>query len=109
MNDYYDVALKEYRLKRLNKTVEKSSSKWIFVKGSIADKDLINKLFAIYKPSIVINLAAQSGVRYSISNPDAYIESNIIGFYNILEVCRHSYDGRDRAFNIYFFLVCLWI
>lgn len=93
MNDYYDVALKEYRLKRLNKTAEKSSSKWIFVKGSIADKDLINELFAIYKPSIVVNLAAQAGVRYSISNPDAYIESNIIGFYNILEACRHSYDG----------------
>lgn len=93
MNDYYDVALKEYRLKRLNKTAEKSSSEWTFVKGSIADKDLINKLFAIYKPSIVVNLAAQAGVRYSISNPDAYIESNIIGFYNILEACRHSYDG----------------
>lgn len=92
MNDYYDVVLKEYRLKRLNKTAEKSSSEWIFVKGSIADKDLINKLFAIYKPSIVVNLAAQAGVRYSISNPDAYIESNIIGFYNILEACRHSYD-----------------
>lgn len=93
MNDYYDVALKEHRLRRLNKVAEKSSSKWIFVKGSIADKDLINKLFAIYKPSIVVNLAAQAGVRYSISNPDAYIESNIIGFYNILEACRHSYDG----------------
>ena len=93
MNDYYDVALKEHRLRRLNKTAEKSSSEWIFVKGSIADKDLINKLFAIYKPSIVVNLAAQAGVRYSISNPDAYIESNIIGFYNILEACRHSYDG----------------
>lgn len=93
MNDYYDVALKEYRLKRLNKTAEKSSSEWVFVKGSIANKDLINKLFAIYKPSIVVNLAAQAGVRYSISNPDAYIESNIIGFYNILEACRHSYDG----------------
>lgn len=93
MNDYYDVTLKEHRLKRLNKAAEKSSSKWIFVKGSIADKDLVNKLFETYKPSIVVNLAAQAGVRYSIINPDAYIESNIIGFYNILEACRHSYDG----------------
>lgn len=93
ISNYYDNSLKEYRLKRLNKAAEKSNSKWIFVKGSIVDKDLINKLFAIYKPSIVVNLAAQAGVRYSISNPDAYIESNIIGFYNILEACRHSYDG----------------
>lgn len=92
MNNYYDVTLKESRLKRIDKAAEKSDSKWIFVKGSIADKDLINKLFVTYKPSIVVNLAAQAGVRYSISNPDAYIESNIIGFYNILEACRHSYD-----------------
>lgn len=95
MNDYYDVALKEYRLKRLNKAAGKSSSKWIFIKGSIADKELINKLFVTYKPSIVVNLAAQAGVRYSIINPDAYIEANILGFYNILEACRHSYDGGE--------------
>ncbi|MSS86928.1 NAD-dependent epimerase/dehydratase family protein [Eisenbergiella tayi] len=88
MNDYYDVRLKDARLAELS---ERPS--FIFVKGSIADKELITEIFEKYKPQIVVNLAAQAGVRYSITNPDAYIESNLIGFYNILEVCRHSYDG----------------
>ena len=94
MNDYYDVSIKEYRLAQINTVVQQyTSSSWTFVKGSIADKTLINDLFATYKPSIVVNLAAQAGVRYSISNPDVYVESNLIGFYNILEACRHSYDN----------------
>ena len=88
MNDYYDVRLKEERLEELF-----LYPSFIFVKGSIADKVVINKIFGTYKPQIVINLAAQAGVRYSITNPDAYIESNLIGFYNILESCRHSYKG----------------
>lgn len=87
MNDYYDVRLKEARLSELSVHLS-----FIFIKGSIADKELVNKIFDQYKPQIVVNLAAQAGVRYSIINPDAYIESNLIGFYNILEVCRHSYD-----------------
>ena len=85
MNDYYDVRLKEYRLNELEKY-----SNYTFIKGNLADKELINKIFEEYKPSIVVNLAAQAGVRYSIDHPDAYIESNIIGFYNILEACRHN-------------------
>lgn len=94
MNDYYDVLIKEYRLKQLETlALEKKDSQWIFVKGNIADKALIDELFAVYKPSIVVNLAAQAGVRYSITNPEVYIESNLIGFYNILEACRHSYDN----------------
>ena len=94
MNDYYDVSLKEYRLKQIETEAQKHhESSWTFVRGSIADKDLINYVFRTYKPSIVVNLAAQAGVRYSIINPDAYIASNIIGFHNILEACRHSYDG----------------
>lgn len=93
MNDYYDVSLKEYRLRELEKVAAKSSSQWTFIKGNIADKSLITDIFAKYKPSIVVNLAAQAGVRYSITNPDVYIESNLLGFYNILEACRHSYDG----------------
>ena len=93
MNDYYDVSIKEYRLQQLDKcAAEHTDSKWVFIKGNLADKALIDKIFADYKPSIVVNLAAQAGVRYSITNPDAYIESNLIGFYNILEACRHSYD-----------------
>ena len=84
MNDYYDIKLKEYRLKELE-----NFENFIFIKGNLADKELINKLFFEYKPNYVINLAAQAGVRYSIENPDAYIESNIIGFYNILEACRN--------------------
>ena len=88
MNDYYDVRLKEYRLEELKK-----NENFIFIKGSIADKSLIDQIFNDYQPEVVVNLAAQAGVRYSITNPDAYIESNMIGFYNILEACRHSYDG----------------
>lgn len=90
MNDYYDVSIKEYRLAQIEKLAsEKTASKWTFVKGSIADKPLIDQLFDEYKFNIVVNLAAQAGVRYSITNPDVYIESNIIGFYNILEACRN--------------------
>ena len=89
MNAYYDVSLKEYRLKELETLVPEGVN-YKFVKGSIADKALVDKLFADYKFDVVVNLAAQAGVRYSIENPDAYIESNIIGFYNILEACRHS-------------------
>ncbi len=91
LNDYYDPSLKEYRLKELDKA-KPDGINYVSVKGSIADRELINKLFAEYKFDIVVNLAAQAGVRYSIENPDVYIESNIIGFYNILEACRHSYD-----------------
>ncbi|MDO4650830.1 MAG: NAD-dependent epimerase/dehydratase family protein [Eubacteriales bacterium] len=90
MNDYYDVSLKEHRLAEIEKTVAGNPlSEWKFVKGSIADKALIDGIFEAYHPDIVVNLAAQAGVRYSITNPDAYIESNILGFYNILEACRH--------------------
>ena len=92
LNDYYDVELKRYRLGIIADAAEKSKASWKFVQGSIADKLLLEKVFAEYKPDIVVNLAAQAGVRYSITNPDVYIESNIIGFYNILECCRHSYD-----------------
>ena len=84
MNDYYDIRLKEHRLEEIS-----SESNFTFIKGSIADKELINKLFDEYKPDVVVNLAAQAGVRYSITNPDAYIESNLIGFYNIVEACRN--------------------
>ena len=93
MNNYYDPKLKEYRLKRIEKAAETSSVKHIFIKGNLADKALLDTIFAAYRPAIVVNLAAQAGVRYSIDHPDAYIESNVIGFYNILEACRHSYDG----------------
>lgn len=89
MNDYYDVSIKKWRLKE----IEKLNGQWTFVKGDIADKETIDDIFAEYKPSVVVNLAAQAGVRYSITNPDAYIRSNLIGFYNILEACRHSYDN----------------
>ena len=87
MNNYYDVALKEERLRKLQGLPD-----FHFVKGNIADKALIDRLFAEYQPEVVVNLAAQAGVRYSITNPDAYIEANLIGFYNILEACRHSYE-----------------
>lgn len=90
MNAYYDVSLKEYRLAQLNAESERQKVDYRFVKGSISDKALVDKLFAEYKFDVVVNLAAQAGVRYSIENPDAYIESNIIGFYNILEACRHN-------------------
>lgn len=85
MNDYYDVKIKESRLSELSKFND-----FTFVKGNLADRDVVNKIFEEYKPEIVVNLAAQAGVRYSITNPDAYIESNLIGFYNILEGCRHN-------------------
>lgn len=88
MNDYYDVALKEYRLNQLQKF-----SNYTFIKGDISDKKLVDEVFKKYEPSVVVNLAAQAGVRYSITNPDAYIQSNVIGFFNILEACRHSYDS----------------
>ena len=87
MNDYYDIRLKEARVKELSEFHD-----FTFVKGNIADKELVNQLFRQYQPQLVVNLAAQAGVRYSITNPDAYIESNLIGFYNILEACRHSYE-----------------
>lgn len=100
MNNYYDVSIKEYRLKQIEIYAMKNpDSKWKFVKGSIADKKLVNEIFKEYKPSIVVNLAAQAGVRYSITNPDAYIESNLIGFYNILEACRYSYSIDDTGVN----------
>ena len=106
MNDYYDVSLKEYRLRELdtlvaspeilqtsdrnlNDSQAKPVNKWLFVKGDIADKATIDHLFEQYRPQVVVNLAAQAGVRYSITNPDAYIQSNLIGFYNILEACRN--------------------
>lgn len=90
MNDYYDPALKEYRLDLIEEAAKVSPVKHIFIKGSIAEKALVDQIFADYKPSIVVNLAAQAGVRYSIDHPDVYIESNLIGFYNILEACRHN-------------------
>lgn len=87
VNDYYDIRLKESRLEKLQK-----HKNFIFIKANLADKDKVSEIFREYSPQIVVNLAAQAGVRYSITNPDAYIESNLIGFYNILEACRHSYD-----------------
>lgn len=87
VNDYYDIRLKESRLEKLQK-----HRNFIFIKANLADKDKVSEVFREYSPQIVVNLAAQAGVRYSITNPDAYIDSNIIGFYNILEACRHSYD-----------------
>lgn len=93
MNNYYDVSIKEYRLNKIEEAYVKNlESSWIFVKGNIADKSVVSNIFGTYQPDIVVNLAAQAGVRYSIMNPDAYIEANLIGFYNILEACRHSYD-----------------
>ena len=93
MNDYYDVSIKEYRLQQIEKlAAQHPESSWNFIRGSIADKALIDQIFEEHKPAVVVNLAAQAGVRYSITNPDVYVESNMIGFYNILEACRHSYD-----------------
>lgn len=92
INDYYDVRIKEARLEELGRYAG-----FVFVKGSIADKEVIDRIFEEYRPSLVVNLAAQAGVRYSIANPDAYVESNLIGFYNILEACRHSYDGGQKG------------
>lgn len=98
LNDYYDVSIKEWRLSEIQKCAEKHlDSTWTFIKGNIADKSLIDSIFHDYNPDIVVNLAAQAGVRYSISNPDVYIESNLIGFYNILEACRHSYDNGAKG------------
>lgn len=95
LTDYYDVSLKENRLNEINKIASDNlNSKWIFIRESIANKNSVQQIFNVYQPNIVINLAAQAGVRYSIENPDAYVESNIIGFYNILEACRHSYEKK---------------
>lgn len=97
LSDYYDVAIKKYRLNQIeNAIAHYSEANWIFIKGSIADRVIVNNIFNKYHPNIVVNLAAQAGVRYSIINPDACIESNILGFYNILEACRHSYDRNSE-------------
>ena len=93
LNDYYDPSLKKWRLSQ----IEKLGGQWTFIKGDIADKAFIEDLFGKYPFDIIVNLAAQAGVRYSIQNPDAYIQSNIIGFYNILEACRHSYDDGSKG------------
>ena len=91
INDYYDISLKEYRLQQIKTLIEKKPyCEWKFINGNIADKSLIDRVFKDYKPDVVVNLAAQAGVRYSIDHPDVYIESNLIGFYNILEACRHN-------------------
>lgn len=96
MNDYYDVSIKEYRLNQLEELAQKrTENQWIFAKGNIADRTIIDEIFNTHKPQVVVNLAAQAGVRYSITNPDVYIESNLIGFYNILEACRHSYGNGE--------------
>lgn len=100
LNDYYDVSIKNYRLSQVQKSADAHpESIWTFIKGSIADKTTIDNIFSNYHPDIVVNLAAQAGVRYSITNPDVYIESNLIGFYNILEACRHSYDGTSGGYK----------
>ena len=97
-SDYYDVSIKDWRLAQIRaEALRHSESKFDFILGDIADKALIDRIFAEYQPQVVVNLAAQAGVRYSIENPDAYIQSNIIGFYNILEACRHSYDGGKKG------------
>lgn len=88
MNDYYDPKLKEYRLKEIEKVAEKSTAKHVFVKGNLADKEKLDSVFAEYKPAVVVNLAAQAGVRYSIDHPELYVESNLVGFFNVLEACR---------------------
>lgn len=95
LNDYYDPAIKDWRLSEIRAAAEQAESRWKFVRGDIADARTVKKLFAEEKPELVVNLAAQAGVRYSITNPDAYIQSNLIGFYNILEACRHSGDSGD--------------
>ena len=97
VNDYYDVSLKEYRLQELDILAQTSDTEWVFLRGNIADKKMIEDVFETYHPDIVVNLAAQAGVRYSITHPDVYIESNLIGFYNILEACRHSYDNGAKG------------
>ena len=95
LNDYYDPAIKDWRLSEIRAAAEQAESRWKFVRGDIADARTVKELFAEEKPELVVNLAAQAGVRYSITNPDAYIQSNLIGFYNILEACRHSGDSGD--------------
>ena len=95
ITDYNPVELKEWRLKQVEKTAEETGNKWIFIKADLSDSKAVFDVFAEYKPSVVVNLAAQAGVRYSIDHPDTYINSNLIGFYNILEACRHSYDGGE--------------
>ena len=90
MNDYYDVSIKEWRLEQIEAAAADSSSRYTFIRGDLADRKMIDDIFASYKPAVVVNLAAQAGVRYSITNPDAYVQSNLIGFYNILEACRHA-------------------
>lgn len=95
LNDYYDPAIKDWRLSGIRTAAEQDESRWKFVRGDIADAQTVKELFAEEKPELVVNLAAQAGVRYSITNPDAYIQSNLIGFYNILEACRHSYDSGE--------------
>lgn len=100
LNDYYDVNIKEWRLTEIEKEFGKHpNSFYRFVRGDISNPSLVNQLFTEFKPDIVVNLAAQAGVRYSITNPDAYIQSNMIGFYNILEACRHSYDVADGEYH----------
>ena len=97
-SDYYDVFIKDWRLEEIKKESAKHpASSFEFIPGDIADRALIDDVFARYQPDVVVNLAAQAGVRYSITNPDAYIQSNIIGFYNILEACRHSYDNGAKG------------
>ena len=88
MNDYYPTSLKQWRLRKLEETAAESPVRHVFIRGNLADREAVRRVFADYRPSVVVNLAAQAGVRYSISNPDAYIESNILGFYQILEACR---------------------
>ena len=95
LNDYYDPAIKDWRLSEIRAAAEQDESRWKFVRGDIADAQTVKALFDEEKPELVVNLAAQAGVRYSITNPDAYIQSNLIGFYNILEACRHSGDSGD--------------
>ncbi len=98
MNHYYDVSIKEWRLSEIEKcAAEHPESTYQFYKGDLADKAMIDQIFAKHKPAVVVNLGAQAGVRYSITNPDAYIQSNMIGFYNILEACRHSYDNGETG------------
>lgn len=97
-NPYYDVALKEWRLQEIEKEAAKHpASSFEFILGDIADKSAVDSVFEKHHPDVVVNLAAQAGVRYSITNPDAYVQSNLIGFYNILEACRHSYDGGAKG------------
>lgn len=98
LNDYYDVKIKEWRLEEIEKCLDNhKDSSYTFYKEDLANKEIIDKIFKKHNPDIVVNLAAQAGVRYSISNPDSYIQSNLIGFYNILEACRHSYDGGSKG------------